>query len=1289
MTAYMTQKQSHKPTRLTNVTLMTPSQYRSALNSMDKNKCSTHEVIWDSGASVCITPDKKDFLEYTPTSNIKEVKTMGGKASQVVGEGLILWSMHDSRGQLRHLKLKAYHIPSATTRLLSTSSLLQTYEDEIISVNGVALMLSGMPNDSTRNPIIAYYNPVTNLPTTTIYNYQDIHKPAELLANTASVVDDHNRNLSQAEKELLKWHYRLGHLSFRKIQHLMKTGVLSNTESSRTLHTAASKIRYPPKCAACLFGKQTTRPAPGKTTTIVQDRAGVLRAGNLFPGTEVSVDHFISSIRGRLFSGYNKGSEEQRYCGGCIFVDHSSGYIHIEFQNSLSSHETLRAKLSFEKICRDFGVVVKTYMSDNGTAFTSKDFTNHLSQYHQISKLAGVGAHHHNAQAERSIRTIMTIARTMMMHAGIHWPEVAQASLWPMAVSHACYLWNHVPDPTNGLSPHDLFTRTRWPHRRFHDMHVWGCPVYVLNSAIRDGKKIPKWQPRSDKTIYMGTSPSHASTVPLVLNITTGSLTAQFHVVFDDWFATVSSSSEQQPDFTSKEWLKMFGDSTFQYLTDEDNDNDDDKSDHHQLLKLLQQQEDIDLQQSIRNPPIPLPVEEQPSQSFRKGNINDLQPKEHTNWPSTSNKAYPEPSSTSIKSPSPPRSSPVLDQIEEVPPLMDLSTQRKSTPRHSRSPTTPVSSPRRSKQSSKPITRLTYTHDKSTLTGKSSNLASNYHSSDSTLDSYYINLFDHVYAFSAKSKTDPDLFSFDEAMSSEHFEQWVEAAKGEIKQLEDIDCWAEIPMTKATTKVIPGTWVFKIKRAPDGTLKKFKARYCIRGDLQEGEFDTYAPVVQLSSVRLFLAWSLILSWQTCCIDFSNAFAQATLEEDIYVHIPRGFRGSLRTKSCLKLKKSLYGLSVAPRLWFKHLWKALEAEGFIQSAHDPCLLFRHDMIIVQYVDDLGIAYKDMTAVDKLISKLEGKGFGLTKEGSFTEYLGINYTHNKDGSILMNQPGLVDKIITASGMENCNPNRTPCTREALALDPEGKPMTDKWNYRSIVGMLLYLATNTRPDIAYAVSQVARFSHSPKQSHATAVKTIVRYLSGTREKGSIFNPPKELTLDCYVDADFAGLYGRDPDSEPTAAKSRTGYIISMAGCYIQCKSQLQSTIALSTSEAEYCALSQAMRTLIPIREIILEFIEHVKLVDVNDKYIFNTPEQAKEFTTTIYEDNSTALNLATNQKITSRTKHWCIKWHFFWEHLNDESKNMKCIKVSSEEQRADYLTKGLTRDTFENCRKLNQGW
>ena len=134
-------------------------------------------------------------------------------------------------------------------------------------------------------------------------------------------------------------------------------------------------------------------------------------------------------------------------------------------------------------------------MSDNGTVFTSRDYSEHLSSFHQISKFAGVGAHHHNAQAERAIRTIMSIARSMMMHSGIHWPDVANAILWPMAVSQACYLFNHVPSIDTGLSPTDIFTKTRWPQKKFHDMHVWGCPVYVLDKTLQDGKKLPKWKP--------------------------------------------------------------------------------------------------------------------------------------------------------------------------------------------------------------------------------------------------------------------------------------------------------------------------------------------------------------------------------------------------------------------------------------------------------------------------------------------------------------------------------------------------------------------------------------------------------------------------------------------------------------------------------------------------------------------------------------------------------------------------------------------------------------------------
>ena len=123
----------------------------------------------------------------------------------------------------------------------------------------------------------------------------------------------------------------------------------------------------------------------------------------------------------------------------------------------------------------------------------------------------------------------MSIARTMMLHSAIHWPEVTDAALWPMAVQHAVYLHNYVPDPLTGLAPIDVFSRTCWPQKRLLDLHVWGCPVYVLDKSLADGKKIPRWKPSSQHMVNTGHSPKHTSTVPLVLNPS-----AQYNVVFDD-----------------------------------------------------------------------------------------------------------------------------------------------------------------------------------------------------------------------------------------------------------------------------------------------------------------------------------------------------------------------------------------------------------------------------------------------------------------------------------------------------------------------------------------------------------------------------------------------------------------------------------------------------------------------------------------------------------------------------------------------------------------------------------
>ena len=315
-------------------------------------------------------------------------------------------------------------------------------------------------------------------------------------------------------------------------------------------------------------------------------------------------------------------------------------------------------------------------------------------------------------------------------------------------------------------------------------------------------------------------------------------------------------------------------------------------------------------------------------------------------------------------------------------------------------------------------------------------------------------------------------------------------------------------------------------------LKKFKARLCLRGDLQKGEYETFAPVAQFTSIRIFLITSLMFGWLTCSVDFSNAFVQAKLETPVWMHLPRGFESKTKIKTCLRLLRSLYGAIFSPRLWYLHLSKILLSLGFVQSKLDPCLFLKADIYLILHVDDMGIAYKKKEVLQNFLNELKGKGLQLTMEESFNEYLGIQYEKDEENKVHLTQKGLIMKIIDAVGLKNCKANVTPAATECLGIDPTGEPMKESWSYPSVVGMLLYLCSNTRPDISFAVSQVARFTHAPKQSHATAVKTIVRYLSGTMDKGTIVKPPVSHNLTCFPDSDFAGLYKRDPDDSPSSA-------------------------------------------------------------------------------------------------------------------------------------------------------------
>ena len=1302
-------------------------------------KEATFPIIWDSGASISISHCRDDFVgPILPPGPFTKIQGIA-RGLQVQGRGHVMWAMRDKTGQLRLIKVPALYIPNCRARLLSTTSLLQTYPDETIVANNQQATLSGNSSDPTRGSVVAYVNPTNNIPESVAYCYGKIGNVTDAMSGIISEVHRSNINLNAAEKELLRWHQRLGHLSFAKIKFLMRTGILASSQAQKGLHAAACKIVTPPKCAACQFGKQTCRPAPGQTVQAVRDRANILKADHLLPGQRTSVDHFICSTKGRLFSSKGKEKDDDKYTGGCVFIDHASGFVHVEFQTHLNTHETIKSKEGYELMCRDHGVIPQSYLTDNGSSFTSRDYVRHLQAFAQTIRHSGPGAHHHNGIAERSIRTIMQVARTMMLHAAIHWPEMADPTFWPMAVQHAVFLWNKMPTVETGLSPHDIFTRSRWPQSKFHDVHTWGCPVYVLAKTLADGKKIPRWQPRSQRTVNMGLSPFHASTVPLVFNPATGSITAQFHVVFDDWFTTIATKIEDLPDLNSPTWAELFGDSTYEYVFDEDDYSPDQSPPDSQDLHDVLRQDEVRSHFDIPATPLPdLPPSGSPfsptpnpflisqpspqreeSTSQRESSLSQRErPQEERPNPILAPNSSPTSTTTSPDLASPQGSTlgPSLGQsftpsstpLKSTTELKVTSPTTVTTPTNSNldveappkvatksskpKPPPAPSTPRRSTRNRRAPRRLGF--DGSQGSGYQATTHQKPNSSipvDCCAAKQQVSLppatfFTDAFlssgiapprALAARTTKDPDTLTWDEAIKDSSRSEWLKAAQTEIDALVKKGTWDEVKQEEATTKILPGTWVFRRKRTPDGRIKKFKARFCVRGDLQETEADTFAPVVAWSTVRLFLVLCLYLKWETVSIDFDNAFVQAKLDDPVWIHLPRGYTSTIGHQTCLLLKKSLYGLSVAPKLWHAHLLSAILSIGFKQSVFDPCLLYTSTMLLVIYVDDAGAGFASKSDLNRFLDQLRAKGFEFTQEGDFSEYLGIKLEKRPNGSIEMTQKGLIKKIIGSTGLENCHPNWNPASQLCLGSDPTGAYYDGSWSYASIVGMLLYLSTNTRPDISFAVSQVARFTSAPKQSHASAVKTIVRYLKRTHDKGLIVVPDGTLNLTCYVDADFAGLYRREPDESPNSVRSRTGYIILLGNCPLTWKSQLQSEIALSTLEAEYAALSMAMRTLLPLRAILLEAIQELQL----------TTDTASTVKCTVFEDNNGALSLATNQRITARTKHFLVKWHFFWSHVR--TGKVQILKIDSAHQRADYLTKGLPRETFEKIREMVQHW
>jgi hypothetical protein len=227
-----------------------------------------------------------------------------------------------------------------------------------------------------------------------------------------------------------------------------------------------------------------------------------------------------------------------------------------------------------------------------------------------------------------------------------------------------------------------------------------------------------------------------------------------------------------------------------------------------------------------------------------------------------------------------------------------------------------------------------------------------------------------------------------------------------------------------------------------------------------------------------------------------------------------------------------------------------------------------------------------------------------------------------------------------------------------------------------MLGYLQSSTRPEISMAVHQCARFNANPKLCHEKAVKRIARYLLGTIDKGIKYSPDPNRGLECYVDADFAGGWSSGDHTNPECVLSRTGFVIMYAGCPVTWMSKLQTEIALSTTEAEYIALSQAMREVIPFMNLMGE-------IDA----IFGIHNPSPKFHCRVFEDNRSCIKVAESPKFTPRTKHIAIKYHHFRRFVSDGT--ILIEHIDTKEQIADILTKPLEEASFKYLRQRLMGW
>ncbi|SGY38285.1 BQ5605_C003g01992 [Microbotryum silenes-dioicae] len=337
-----------------------------------------------------------------------------------------------------------------------------------------------------------------------------------------------------------------------------------------------------------------------------------------------------------------------------------------------------------------------------------------------------------------------------------------------------------------------------------------------------------------------------------------------------------------------------------------------------------------------------------------------------------------------------------------------------------------------------------------------------------------------------------------EAMSSDKSEVWARAADDEFNSMRDdfkvftIEDHSTVP-TGAT--IVTSKFVWKTKRNALGEITGHKAQLVAQGNRQRDGIDfneTFAPVARFSSIRSLLALAAANGLDVHQADIDKAYLHGDLDHDIWMTAPRGF--DLHSDKVLWLRRSIYGLKQAGRIWNRHIDASLHDLGYTATGTDHCIYSRLDdrqrsHYIALYVDDLLMISPDLAEIERVISGLERR-YGVKRLGPAEYILGIQIRRLADGSIALSQERYIMDVLARFHFNTTTRGTTVPMTPGLSLTAipgEGTEQIKSW-YLQAIGSLLYISLGTRPDIAFAVSYLARFANNPGQRHWIAVKSEV---------------------------------------------------------------------------------------------------------------------------------------------------------------------------------------------------------